>query len=376
MNKTILWVIIAVIVVGGVWYLISREQVTTPATGEPIKIGLIVPLTGNAADIGLSNKRASEIAVTEINQKGGVDGRPIKLVFEDSVGCDSRIAVTAMQKLVNVDKVVAVYSVCSNVALSTHSVAEIAGVVHFGCASNPDVRELGDYMFRIIPSDDFAGKVAARYVKDEFDANSVAVLNCDNDWCVGIKNAFIESFRALGGEIVAEEQIRTGASDARTELTKIKNAGPELIYFAGYPQESIVVFKQAKELGLDVPFFGGDAWLDQTIPQETEEEVVANKFFTTPAKNYSKSFEQKIEGDIAICTPEAYDIMYILANIMEKVGVDSEAVKNELYNLKNYKGEGGIIGLDEKGDLMGANFDIKAYEGGEIIDYDLGISAE
>lgn len=371
--KTIIWIAVVIIVIGAIWYGVTRTP--TPTETGPIKIGVIAPLTGNAADIGQSNRTALEIAVREINQKGGVKKREIQLVVEDSKGCDSTTAVTAMHKLVNIDKVVAVYSLCSNVALATHPIAEAAKVVHFGCATHPDIRELGDYMFRIVPADDFAGKVAAKYVRDKFGANKVAVLHCDNDWCIGIKNAFIEAFKSLAGKIVAEVQIKTGATDARTELAKIKNTEPDLVYFAGYPQESVTVFKQAKEIGLEVPFFGGDAWLDQTIPQEVGE-AAENKFFTTPASNYSKSFEEKVEGDIAICTPESYDIIYILADIMEKVGIDSEAIKNELYNLRDYKGESGIIGLDENGDLIDAVFNIKTFKDGAIVDYELGIKSK
>lgn len=374
MNKTtIIGIVIAIIIIVavGVWYGISKK----PAEGEPIKIGYLFPLTGNAADIGKSNKTAVEIAVEEINQKGGIKGKPLQLVIEDSVGCDAKIAATAMQKLVNIDKVVAVYSGCSNVALATHPIAEEGKVVHFGCASHPDVRELGDYMFRIVPADDFAGGAAAKYVKDKFNANKVAVLYCDSDWCVGIKDSFMETFKTLGGEILIEQQIKMGASDARTELTKIKNVEPDLVYFSGYAQESITVFRQAKELGLEAPFFGGDAWLDQSIPKEAGD-TAENKFFTTPAKNYSKSFEEKIKGDIAICTPEAYDTIYILADIMKKVGVNPEAIKNELYNLKDYEGESGIIGLDEKGDLLGAVFDIKTFKDGAIADYELGVESK
>ncbi len=371
-SKTILWIIVIIVVVGGIWYVVSKKPVSEK---ESIKIGMILPLTSNAADIGQSNKKAFEIAVKEINEEGGVDGRKIQLIIEDSVGCDSKTAVTAMQKLVNVDKVVAVYSMCSGVAMSTHPIAEKAKVVHFGCASLPAIRELGDYMFRIVPADDFAGKVAAKYVKDEFNANRVAVLNCDNDWCVGIKNAFIEAFEDLGGEILIEEQIKTGSTDTRTELTKIKETNPDLVYFSGYPQETLVVFKQAKELGLEVPFFGGDAWLDQSIAKEAGN-TAENKFFTTPAKNYSEAFEQKVQGDIAICTVEAYDIIYILANTIKKVGTDSEAIKNELYNLRDYQGESSVIGLDEKGDLLNPALDIKIFKDGAIVDYKLGIKAE
>lgn len=338
----------------------------------PIRIGMILPLTGNAADIGKSNKAAVEIAVDEINSDGGINGRRIELIIEDSIGCDAKTAVTAMQKLVNVDGVPAVYSICSGVALATHPIAEASGVVHFGGASNPDVRESGDYMFRIIPSDDFAGKVAAQYVEEEFNARDVAVIHCDNDWCVGIKEVFIESFESMGGNILIDEQIKAGTSDARTELTKIKNLNPDLVYFAGYPKETITVFRQARELGLDVPFFGGDGWLDQSIPEEAGN-TAENKFFTTPASHYSKAFEEKVKGDIALCTVESYDIIYILADVMNRVGTNPEAIKNELYNLKNFKGESGIITLDEKGDLATASFDIMTFENGEIVDYESGI---
>jgi len=377
MKQTNLWISLGVIVIAIVIVtslLIGTVDNPTGASTskKPIKIGLLMPMTSNAADIGRSNKLAFEIAVSEINAAGGVNGRPIQVIVEDSVGCDPKVGVTGMQKLINVDKVNAVYSGCSGVALASHPVAEAAKIVHIGCASNPAVTYLGDYMFRIAPSDSVAGKAAAQFVLDHFKAKRVAILSCDNDWCVGIRDSFKDTFKSLGGNIVSEELIKAGSSDARTQLSKIKNSNPDLIYFPGYPQESIAVFKQAKELGINVPFLGGDAWFDSSVATQTGDTGV-NKFFTVPAESVSKEFEQKVGGDFAICTTHAYDAAYILANIMKKVGTDSVKMKNELYKLRNYVGESGVIGLDENGDLLGAAFDIKTIKDGKFVDYAKGI---
>lgn len=376
-TKVIVGIVVILVVIMFGMIVFQGEPSTTGSvvgtSGDVIKIGVIMPLTEAAADIGKSNVRAFEVAVDEINDEGGIDGKQIEVIIEDSKGCDSKTAVSAMQKLINVDKVPIVYSLCSGVALATHPIAESNKVVHFGCASNPDVTHAGDYMFRIVPADDFAGEVAANYVQDEFNAQKVAILHCDNDWCVGLKDSFKENFLKLGGQIVAEEQIKTDTTDARAELTKIKASNPDLVYFTGYPGETVVVFKQSKELGLTMPFFGGDAWLDQSIADEAGD-TANNKYFTTPAKAYTKEFERKVDGDIAICAPESYDLVYVLAQTIEKSGTNPTDIKNELYKLRNFRGESGTFGIDSNGDLLGGALDIKAFMSGKIIDYELKVA--
>ncbi|VVB79307.1 Chemotactic signal transduction system substrate-binding protein BasB [uncultured archaeon] len=340
----------------------------------PIKIGLISPLTGSAASIGIANKNAVELAVKEVNDEGGINGRPLQLIVEDSKNVDPKEATTAMQKLVNVDKVTAVFNVGSGATLASHPVAEAGKVIHFGIASNPKISDAGDYLFRACPSDDYAGKVAAKYIKETMKINKVAVLKCDNDWCTGLADAFVQSYTALGGEVLIQEQIKVDTADARTELSKIKETNPELVYFTGYPGETITVFKQAKELGISVPFFGGDAWTDESIAKETQG-TVGKVYFTTPSSSYSSEFAEKIGGNVAIGAAESYDSIHIVAQVMRKVGTNTEKIKDELYKVRNYHGQSGIIGIDAKGDLLGGALDIKTLQGGKIVDYAKGVTA-
>ncbi|MFA5967004.1 MAG: ABC transporter substrate-binding protein [Patescibacteria group bacterium] len=369
-NWTWVWgVLLVVIVVVGLSLISTNKSVDK----EPIKIGLLAPLTGNGSDIGINNKKAFEVAVAEVNAQGGVNGRPFQVVVEDSQGCDPKVGATAMQKLVNIDKVTAVYSIASGVAMSSHPIAEQGKVVHFSCASNPTVTTLGDYMFRTTPSDSFAGQVAADYIFNQMKIKKVAVLNCDNDWCVGLKNAFKERFVQQGGSVVIEEQIKSGAKDIRTELAKIKTVNPELIYFPSYPIEALTGFRQAKELGINVPIFGGDVWLDEVLANNIAG-IGGDKFFTTPAKNYSEAFKQKIGGSVSLCAPDAYDIPMIWAKVLKKTGTDPESFKNALYKMAPYQGESGVISFDANGDLKQAVFDIKSFADGAIKDYQLKVS--
>lgn len=376
-TKVLLWV--AGIIVLGIILLVafgngsSTGRAIDSGVG-PIKIGLISPLTGSAASIGIANKNAVELAVKEINEEGGINGRQLQLIVEDSKNVDPKEATTAMQKLVNVDKVISVFNIGSGATLASHPVAEESKVVHFGIASNPKISDAGDYLFRVCPADDYAGKVAAKYIKETMKINRVAVLKCDNDWCTGLADSFVSSYTSLGGEILIQEQIKVDTPDARTELAKIKDKNPELVYFTGYPGETVTVFKQAKELGINVPFFGGDAWTDDSIAKETQG-TVGKVYFTTPSSSYTQEFADKIGGNVAIGAAESYDSVHILAQVMKKVGTDTEKIKNELYKVRNYKGQSGIIGIDAKGDLLGGALDVKTLQGGKIIDYAKGVTA-
>ena len=228
---------------------------------ENIKIGFIGPLSGDVASMGQSAKAAVELAVEEINSNGGVSGRPLEVIYEDGK-CEPKDSTSAANKLVNIDGVaVIIGGLCSGETLAAAPIAEIGKTVLLSyCSSNPKITEAGDYIFRDYPSDAFQGKVAAEKIYNELNAKNVAILYCLGDWCVGIKDVFKKRFGELGGSITIEEGYEQDARDLRTQITKIKDSKPDLIYFLGYTEASIVGLKQLKEMGVEIPKFGGDAW--------------------------------------------------------------------------------------------------------------------
>ncbi len=346
----------------------TNSAANQTASTTPISIGWIGPLSGDAASVGEDALKASQLAVGEVNAAGGVNGRMLALDAEDGK-CDGKTAANAATKLITLDRVpVIIGGTCSGETLAAAPVANQNKVVLFSqCSSAPSITQAGDYIFRSYPSDNFQGKFSADYLYNTMEKRRVAILAVQDDWGQGIKGVFKQQFTADGGTIVNEENFAPTATDLRTELTKIKNAHPDAIYFLSETQAGLLGLKQIKELGLTVPILGGDSWDDATIWADADSN---GALFTVPRVNVPDSWraEMKARGaNVTICAPGAYNNVKIIADIMKKVGTDPTAIKNALYQVKDYPGINGPITLDQNGDLANAAFGVKQIENGTAV---------
>jgi len=373
MNKSakIFLGIIIVVAVVAIGYITANKGQRKPIATEPIKIGFIGPLTGDAASIGQNTRAAVEIAVTEINQAGGVGGRPLEVIYEDGQ-CTGKVASNAANKLININKVpVILGGACSGETSSFTGAAEQSKTVVLSyCSSAPAISQAGDYIFRNYPSDLYQGSFGAKYIYNNLGKKSVAILYVKSDWGNGIKDVFSKTFKEIGGNIVAEEGYEQNSRDLRTQLTKIKAANPDLIYFLGYTEASISGIKQAKELGINVPLFGGDAWDDSKIWTDVGtagEGAMYSVVYAPLNDDFKAKMKAKVGNDeITTCSPQAYDGVKLIARVIEKVGTSTEAIKNELYNTSYTGGvSASDIQFDANGDLVSANYIVKVVSNGK-----------
>jgi branched-chain amino acid transport system substrate-binding protein len=379
MKKTILWVVIVIVVIAGVWYVYNKKSAEKENTRallkkEPVKIGFIGPLTGDASNLGQNSKTAVEIAVEEVNSAGGINGRLLEVIYEDG-RCTGNTAINAANKLINIDKVpVILGGLCSGETQAFAGTAEQAKVVVLSyCSSAPAISKAGDYIFRDYPSDSFQGKFGADYILTKLNKKKAAVLYVNSDWGVGIKDVFIDEFKKGAGEILISEAYEQTTKDLRGQLTKIKALKPDIIYFLGYTEASIIGLKQAKELGLNIPLFGGDGWDDAKIWSEVGPAGEGAMYTTVyaPLNDVFKTKMQQKTGstDITICTPQAYDAVKIIAQVMNKVGTNSEDIKNELYKTIYAGGvSSSKIQFDQNGDLVSANYIVKIVRNGQAVE--------
>ena len=166
---------------------------------DPVKIGLITPLTGEVASIGADVLHGAEIMLEEINSAGGINGREIKLIAEDG-RCAGADAAAAAQKLINVDQVVAIHGAgCSSESLAAYPIAEAAQVVIVSpSSSSPDLTHASDFFFRTYPSDDLKTTAMTQYFKEnEFE--KVAIISENTDFC--------EAFRASLKRKIGEDNF-------------------------------------------------------------------------------------------------------------------------------------------------------------------------
>ena len=215
---------------------------------KEIKIGAILPLTGDFSSHGEDAKKGIELSIEEINKKGGIKGKKIYPIFEDDKMQPS-IGVSAFEKLITVNKVhVVLGGIGSSVALAIAPIAEKKKVIFLSpTASSPKLTQAGDYIFRIWPSDIYEGGVMADFLHN-FDIETVAVFYVNNDFGQGLKEIFGKKFKEKGGKVLIEEPYDQGSTDFRAQLSKIKKRNPGGIYLPGYYQEVAKIAVQIKEL--------------------------------------------------------------------------------------------------------------------------------
>ena len=381
MRKNIILVISALFMI----FLVSCQpqvqqpsQSTKPAVDtSPIKIGVMYPLTGDAGAYGLPIQKATQIALEEVNAKGGVNGRKLEFIYEDSK-CNPKDGNSAAQKLVNIDKVkVIIGGVCSGETLGAAPITEANKVILISpSATSPDVTTAGDYVFRVAPSDAYAGVVASDYSFKDLKARKAAIISESADYPQGLRKVFKENFAKLGGTIVADETYNPEDTDFRTQVTKVKAANPDIIYVVPQtPPKGILLIKQIKEAGIKTQLLTAEVLIGRNVVKENAVNFegmigIEQKYDDKAPK--SAALLAKYKQDMGEEAPfptfmsGAYDIVYLLADAIAKNGYDSDKIKVYLYGVKNYEGSVGKLTIDENGDTI-MDYSIKQAKGGELV---------
>ncbi len=230
------------------------------AGGEPIKVGVLAPLTGNVAVYGTAVKNAVELYVNEFNAAGGVNGRPIELVVYDEKG-EATEAVNAYNKLVTSDEVVAIIGDVTSTptfAVAQASVADNMPLLT-PTATHPDVTTYGKNIFRACFQDPFQGSTMAKLAYNELGAKTAAIIyNSSDAYSTGLMEAFTAAAQEAGLEIVATEGYATGDVDFRSQLTNIQSKNPDALFIPDYYNQCYMIATQAKSIGIDATLLGVD----------------------------------------------------------------------------------------------------------------------
>ena len=306
-----------------------------------VVIGGVAPLTGEAATFGTSTKNGYDLAVAEWNAKGGVLGKPIKLVFADDKG-DPAEGATVFTKLIEQDKACAVLgTVMSKVSLAGAPICQAAKVPMIATAStNPKVTGVGNFVFRACFIDPFQGTVGAKFAFDDLKAKKAACLfDVGNDYTKGLSEFFKAKFIALGGEVVGFEGHATGTSDFKAQLTKVLQAKPDVLYVSDYYADVAIIAKQARELGFKGPLVGGDGW-DSPKLTEIAGTAIEGCFFTNHyakedkspiVQEFVKKYSAKYSASPDALAALAYDAANIMLDAVNRAGsMDGAAIQGAL----------------------------------------------
>jgi len=250
------------------------------------KVGVLMDITGPIASFIPPLQNAANLAFSQVNEQGGLlDGQAVA-VYGDTTG-SSQGAVDAAGKLINIENVpIIMGALMSGTTISSAEAAAIpAGVVQISpTATSPAMTGIddNDLLYRIVPSDNFQGEVLAKMVMDE-GLEKVAVTFVNNDYGVGIGGTFIEAYKALGGEVVAEVKHEEKKNSYRSELATLSKAGGDALVVIAYAGDSgSKIVKQAIEGGLFTKFVGTDGLRDEALIADIGAEALATSFFSAP----------------------------------------------------------------------------------------------
>jgi len=333
--------------------------------GDTIKLGGDLEMTGGSASYGTSAKNAIELAIKQLNDKGGVEGKKLSLVVADNKS-DATEGANAMQKLVSQDKVVAVIgpnlSSSCIAASAINSGAKIPAISPMGTNPNvtvdPATKKTRPYNFRACFIDPFQGTVMANFASKTLNVKKAAIMiDNSSDYAKGLAQFFKESFIKNGGTVVSEEFYLQKDTDFKATLTKIRSAQPDFLYIPGYYQEVGLIVKQARELDINVPMAGGDGWDSSKLPELAGAASLNNTYFsslyspddTSPlnkefVEEYKKAYGQAPDVFAAL----AYDSTLIIAQaIKDAKSTDPAKITEAMAKISGLQGVSGSVTFDE-----------------------------
>ena len=340
-----------------------------------ITIATAGPMTGQYAIFGDQMKRGAEMAVKDLNAAGGVLGEQLTLEVGDDA-CDPKQAVAVANQMVNAEVVFVAGHFCSGSSIPASAVYNEEGILQISPAStNPQLTEQGlENVFRVCGRDDQQGTFAGNYVVDNNVGSKVAIIHDKTPYGKGLADEFKRQLNARGVTETMYEAITAGDKDFTALITKMKNAGVDLIYLGGYHTEAGLIARQAKEQGIDATMMSGDALVTDeywAITGDTGQGTLMT-FSPDPRKNEAAA-PVVAEFEAAGYDPEGYTLytyaaIQVWAQAVEKAGsTDLEAVIEQL-NGNQFDTVLGPIAFDDKGDVKGAAYVMYEWDNGKYVE--------
>lgn len=338
-------------------------------------VGALLQLSGEVAYFGEWTRNGIELAVQDINDAGGVNGKPFSVKYRDSEN-DSATAVAEFRKFADIDGVPAVMASGSVAVLPVCPVAEELQVLLMNASANsPLIRDCGDYTASLISDSAVEMEAAAEFLYNERDIRRVATLNMNNDVNVGIRDAFISKWEELGGEIVARESAEIGTQNFRSQLTALRSQNPEATLLAAEAPDAAVILKHANQLGFETQWFAQTAAVNQDvidIAGPGAEGVLITQIGFDPEtgspemqefeEKYNEEFE---ENPALVYSATFYDATRLLADAIENGGYSGSAIAEYVNSLETFEGASGTANFIEPG-VVERDVIFRTVEGGEF----------
>ncbi len=336
------------------------------ASGDTVKVGANFELTGGVANYGSQALSGIKLAVKQINDAGGVNGKKIELVTADNKS-EASEAANAATKLIATDKVKVLLgpSVTSNVLAISQIAADNKIPVIAPNATNPKVTvdngQVKPYIFRACFIDPLQGEVMANFAANTVKAKKAAIyIDSSSDYSKSLAEVFKSKFEAAGGQVVIEEAFLQKDQDFKATLTKLKAASPDVIFIPAYYEEVGKIVKQARELGITVPLLGTDGWDDSKLVEIAGAAPLNNTFFSShysvqdsdeSVKKFIEAFKAEYNQEPSVFAALGYDAGIMLADALKRAGGDDpEKIRKALEETKDLQAGTGVITMDANHD--------------------------
>lgn len=346
--------------------LASSLVFASGASEDVVKVGFIGPMTGDNANYGILISNSAKLAVNEINAKGGIGGKKLELVVEDSEG-DPQKGLTAIEQLSSRDNIVALIGpVFSGVSQAVAGRVQAEGIPMITpSGTNKNITLNGNYVFRTVISDGYQSDIAGPLYYDE-GIRRLAILYVKNDYSQGLYEGIKDSFTKAGGEVVAVETAQIGDKDFKTQLTKLRSVNPDAIAIPNYYVEMAQILKQAKQLGITSRFVATDGFSNPDIFKLAGSDADGVLYTGQPlgevqSEEFNK-FEARYEKEFGVkpdsFATNSYEASYILFAAMDRAfkkdgKFERKTIRDEIEATKDFQGVSGVINFDKNGDIVG-----------------------
>lgn len=363
-NLVLLGVFGVLLVFGTLYFLSAPPSEQEPSLTNPIEIGVILPLTGDSASYGTAMKLAYELAASEINSAGGIEGQEIALVFEDGK-CAAPSATTAAQKLINIREVeVILGGACSSETLAAAELTQTARVLLLSpSATSVEITNAGDLVYRTYPSDDQEVHLFTSYADDVLDLEKGAILSEKSEFAQTLRKSFVAEWNARAHEVVFDEPFEIEETNLRSLVSSLKSTRPEFIYVI--PQTAAngeAILKELRAQRVNGQVFGANSFLDRALLQEEEaayEGMIVAEVLLRWEHPQTEAFLTAFEArygevpELPAFSASAYDGLQLVASAMRAGNRDAASISAHLNaNAKDYQGALGTFSFDAFGDVI------------------------
>lgn len=346
--------------VAGLAALVAFGPVAEAQSGKPIKIGQVIPITGEAAEAGQYHKWGAELAVEEVNKAGGVKGRPLQLVFEDDKTTNPG-AVAALQRLLEDEEIPAILgSIRSTQVQAMLPTINEAGVPVMIGGTNYGLTHSGSkWVFRFRPHDGFSAEVLAKFVVQELKKRKVAVIFANDAFGQGGRDLVVKALEGLKTKPVLVQGYNNHEKDFTAVLTALKQSGADsLITYMTFTPEVGIMAKQMQQLGIKLTWVGSPS-ITTTDAMRLGADALHGTYGVTDfnadasprSKAFAAAYKAKYGKDADLYSSWTYDAVHVLAEAMKTApDLKPESIRKAIVSIKGFPGAEYEYNFDENGD--------------------------